>query len=30
MARFLIKTNLVPLTALNGGGVWFALSECAC
>ncbi len=29
MARLLIKTNLVPLTALNGG-VGFALSECAC
>ncbi len=29
MAHLLIKTNIVPLTALNGG-VLFALLECAC
>ncbi len=30
MGRFLIKSNHILLLALNGGAVWFALSECAC
>lgn len=30
MARVLVNVNQFHITALNGGGVWFALSECAC
>ncbi len=30
MAHFFVLTNDFRLMALNGGGVLFALSECAC